>query len=86
VSAVLLRNITVSVLDSRVRFDYPERALAGHLLNLKGKTCTDAQIPAVGIEDQHRGPEVKTWASYLPGEPPFWASYCAIALQLMLHL
>ena len=49
--------MTVSVLDRWVRFDYPERALAGHLLNSKDKTCTDAQIPAVGIVDQHRGPE-----------------------------
>jgi hypothetical protein len=35
VFAVLFKHITVSLLDRRVRFDYPERASAGKLLQNK---------------------------------------------------
>jgi hypothetical protein len=83
VSAVLLRNITVSLLDRWVRFDYPKRALAGYLLKKEENPALSHQT-----RREHRrsalGPEVvlATTRQFAL----FRASQCVMALQLMLHL
>jgi hypothetical protein len=49
VFAVLSLDSTVSLLDRRVAFDYPERALAGILLQIH-PYCTGVPRPATGLD------------------------------------
>jgi hypothetical protein len=60
--------MTVSLLDIPIRFDYPERALAGHSL-VKNEIPALRTIPAVGNVNQRCEPEIPAYES--PGKPPF---------------
>jgi hypothetical protein len=87
VFAVLFWDCTVSVLDRRVAFDYPERALAGILLQINA-CCTGIQGPAAELESF----SFKSGFSLLQfqigsnREPLFCASVWVLALQLLLDL
>ena len=87
VSTVLFWYSTVSLLDRRVRFDYPERASAEVLLQ-KNELRAVVQDCAARISFF----QLREWVSLLEfriGNHPqaaLWASYCVLALQLLLDL